>query len=130
MNSKEYKRLLKLDRWKNFSNDVKRRDGFKCVKCGSDKHLQAHHKIYYENRLPWDYSIDFLETLCTNCHLNEHRIKHISQFEVDTKTFKKMRRENRRKNKTLAVNVKGKNAAQIYAEMFGSSSVECNDAPF
>lgn len=130
MNSKEYKRLLKLDRWKNFANDVKRRDGYKCVKCGCINNLQAHHKVYYENRLPWDYSIDFLETLCTPCHLNEHKNKDISQFSIDTKTFKEMRRENRRKHKNSAINVKGKTANQIYTEMFGENNNDINDTPF
>lgn len=130
MNSKEYKRLLKLDRWKNFSNDVKRRDNYKCVRCGCTNNLQAHHKIYYENRLPWDYSIDFLETLCSSCHLNEHKNKHISAFSIDTKTFKMMKRDNRRKHKQSAVNVKGKTTDQIYTEMFGNQVINSNDAPF
>jgi 5-methylcytosine-specific restriction endonuclease McrA len=130
MNTKEYKRLLGTDRWKNFANDVKRRDGYKCVKCGGTQTLQAHHKIYYKNCLPWEYSIDFLETLCSKCHLAEHKNKNINDFNVDTATFKKMRIENRIKHALVRVNVRGKTASQIYEEMFGKPTEEVTDAPF
>ena len=130
MNTKEYKRLLGTDRWRNFANEVKRRDGYKCVKCGGTQTLQAHHKIYYQNRLPWDYSIDFLETLCSKCHLEEHKTKSINQFEVNTSTFKKMRVENRIQHRLARVNVKGMTASEIYEQMFGKVSTEVSDAPF
>jgi 5-methylcytosine-specific restriction endonuclease McrA len=130
MNSKEYKRLLGTNRWKNFANEVKRRDGYKCVKCGSTTTLQAHHKIYYQNRYPWDYSIDFLETLCSKCHLIAHKEKPIKDFEVQTSTFKKMRVENREKHRLTRVNVKGKNVDQIYEEMFGKTEIVPDDTPF
>ena len=130
MNTKEYKRLLSTDRWKNFANEVKRRDGYKCVKCGGTQILQAHHKIYYQHRLPWDYSIDFLETLCSKCHLQEHKCKEINQFEVNTATFKKLRVDNRVQHRLARVNVKGMNASEIYEQMFGKLSTEVSDAPF
>jgi len=55
-----------------WSEKVKQRDGYKCVLCGKDKRLEAHHIkptfLYPEFRNDVDNGI----TLCASCHQNEH----------------------------------------------------------
>jgi hypothetical protein len=46
---------------------VKLRDSFKCVRCGSIRDLQVHHK-----RSAKSHHMDDLETLCVACHQTEH----------------------------------------------------------
>jgi hypothetical protein len=46
---------------------AKMRDGFKCVRCGSEEKLRVHHK-----RTTKSHSLDDLETLCLTCHHAEH----------------------------------------------------------
>lgn len=55
-----------------WSEEVKRRDGYKCVLCGSPDGLNAHHikpvSLYPECRNDLDNGI----TLCRACHLKKH----------------------------------------------------------
>lgn len=55
-----------------WSEDVKQRDGYKCVLCGSSVRLNAHHikpvSLYPECRNDLDNGI----TLCRECHLKQH----------------------------------------------------------
>lgn len=46
---------------------AKMRDGFKCVRCGSEEKLRVHHI-----RNTKSHSLDDLETLCQTCHHAEH----------------------------------------------------------
>ena len=41
------------------------RDGYRCVDCGKDTGIEAHHIIYEEE-------LDNLVTLCHSCHKKEH----------------------------------------------------------
>jgi 5-methylcytosine-specific restriction endonuclease McrA len=49
-----------------FSKKVLARDGHRCVKCGRDYGLQAHHVIPLHRG--GDYSVGNGVTLCTGCH--------------------------------------------------------------
>ena len=55
-----------------WAEQVKERDGMKCVMCGKTDHLQAHHIkpgfLYPEYR----HDIDNGVTLCKDCHQNCH----------------------------------------------------------
>lgn len=81
----DYGDLLLDIRWKAKSNQIKDRDGKKCLNCGETKLLQVHHRQYhYVNALrdykkPWDYPNDVLITLCKACHDQGHK-----QFKVPT----------------------------------------------
>lgn len=91
-----YKKQLNSDRWKRFADDVKRRDNYKCVDCGSVSNLQVHHKVYYQSRSPWDYTIDLLETLCGTCHMKKHNGISVDSFvSKDRKSFKSVKRVER-----------------------------------
>ncbi len=63
------------DKWRLFSDKVKRRDGFRCLQCGrgpDEVTLQVHHEHYIEGRAPWDYALSDCRTLCKGCHAREH----------------------------------------------------------
>jgi len=67
----------RLKEWEDFSNKVKKRDNFMCLKCGRDYievALQVHHKIYRKDKLPWEYALSDCITLCKSCHAIEHKL--------------------------------------------------------
>ncbi len=62
-------------KWRDFSEVIKRRDGYKCLKCGrkeTDAILQVHHKIYKPEIELWEYPTSDCITLCKGCHASEH----------------------------------------------------------
>jgi hypothetical protein len=65
----EYSEKIKDPRWQRKRLEAMQRDGFKCVDCGhDDKTLAVHHFIYLRGYEPWDYPLQFLTTLCEDCH--------------------------------------------------------------
>jgi 5-methylcytosine-specific restriction endonuclease McrA len=74
----DYGELLNDIRWKAKSNQIKKRDGNKCLNCGDSKRLQVHHRQYHyvislrDYKKPWDYPHDVLITLCEPCHMEGH----------------------------------------------------------
>lgn len=46
--------------------------------------LQAHHKFYLWNRLPWEYKIDNLVALCFQCHTEVHQKETIYTYKDET----------------------------------------------
>lgn len=72
-----YKHFLETPYWKGVALFVKRRDGWKCTKCGSTGHLEVHHNTYdhHGNEV---FHLDELATLCKECHLKAHEMQ---QFE-------------------------------------------------
>lgn len=49
------------------------RDGWKCVKCGTEEEqLHVHHKKYTEGAMAWEYPDHLLETRCHKCHKALH----------------------------------------------------------
>ncbi len=63
------------EKWRQFSNRVKGRDGFRCLQCGRSEPevvLQVHHDIYLEGKPPWEYLLSDCLTLCRGCHAREH----------------------------------------------------------
>lgn len=74
---KENRKSYYKKEWYDFSEIVKQRDGYKCLKCGRkspDVILQVHHKIYKPNLELWKYPTSDCITLCKGCHANEHGI--------------------------------------------------------
>lgn len=64
----KYAEKLMDERWKKRRDEIVSRDGGKCQHCGSDEHLQVHHKNYIQKLEPWDYPDSLLQTLCRQCH--------------------------------------------------------------
>ncbi|WP_343614419.1 hypothetical protein [Flavobacterium sp.] len=63
-----YSEKLKDKRWSNKRDVVREKAGFKCQDCGSQKSLEVHHCYYKFGLEPWQYPIDSLRCLCSNCH--------------------------------------------------------------
>ena len=57
-------------RWANVAAEVKRRDGYRCTKCGRVGGLEAHHHDRDPKRF---YDPAACSTLCRGCHIREHR---------------------------------------------------------
>jgi hypothetical protein len=56
---------------------VKRRDGYKCLKCGRNNFeatLQVHHTTYRITLKPWEYALSECWTLCKMCHAHQHKL--------------------------------------------------------
>jgi hypothetical protein len=70
--------FYKHSEWTRFRAEVIKIDGGKCVRCYRSRAdgvvLQAHHKVYYPGRKPWEYEFIECETLCKGCHAEEHGI--------------------------------------------------------
>lgn len=67
--------LYNKNEWKEFRENVKESDGYKCTICGRKEGevvLQVHHKIYIPGKLPWEYGTENCETVCRGCHAAEH----------------------------------------------------------
>jgi hypothetical protein len=70
---KSYSEKLKDPRWQKKRLKILERDSFTCTYCGNEElTLHVHHKIYYANTDPWDYSDNELTTLCEVCHSDVH----------------------------------------------------------
>jgi hypothetical protein len=69
-----YAEKLLDPRWQQLRLRVFDRDEWKCRACGNvSKTLNAHHPVYHPYAEgPWDYEIDSIITLCSECHLSEH----------------------------------------------------------
>lgn len=65
-----YNEYLQTEHWKEISNKRKHMDWNKCVLCGSESKLNAHHRSY-KNKGTVD-EINDLITLCNNCHSKFH----------------------------------------------------------
>jgi 5-methylcytosine-specific restriction endonuclease McrA len=60
-----YNEYIKSPEWVTKCNQVKQRDGYRCLLCNSGERLEVHHRTYERlgNELPED-----LSTLCHECH--------------------------------------------------------------
>lgn len=67
-----YKEYLDSEQWQRVRSQRVSMDSCKCVRCGSGKNLQVHHKTY--ERRGFEH-LDDLETLCERCHKEEHERK-------------------------------------------------------
>jgi HNH endonuclease len=67
-----YNTYINSKAWKLKRMEILRRDGRKCVRCGSKRRLQIHHKTYV--RFGNEDDAD-LETLCEHCHREGHGMK-------------------------------------------------------
>lgn len=100
----EYSKLLKRLQWKYIAVEVKKRDNYKCVKCGKSRSLHVHHTVYIYGRLPWEYDMKYLQTLCNVCHKIEHESK--SSFSTRDKNIIK-------DSKPKKIGVKNKNKPRV-----------------
>lgn len=64
---------------------VLKRDGFTCVKCGSNKNLQVHHLWGYKENPELAIVDDNGVTLCKDCHDQYHNIN--GYFDINPRDF-------------------------------------------
>jgi 5-methylcytosine-specific restriction endonuclease McrA len=71
-----YSDKLQHPKWQKKKYEIYERDRYRCCKCTNpDRPLRVHH-IYYEyGKEPWDYSNEYLKTLCEKHHKSEHDCK-------------------------------------------------------
>ena len=85
MTKREYSILLQDKRWIAKRKVILERDNNCCTKCSSTKLLHVHHKKYIDGNKPWEVPNKYLETLCSKCHLLEHKGKSIHSFIIKSK---------------------------------------------
>ncbi|RYE51850.1 MAG: hypothetical protein EOP48_17670 [Sphingobacteriales bacterium] len=58
----------------NFTNVIDNNDRkyFNLIKPGRQVVLHVHHKMYYGDKLPWEYKDEEVVTLCDKCHFDCH----------------------------------------------------------
>jgi hypothetical protein len=74
---------LQIKANKNVRFEVYERDNYKCVNCGDERHIVAHHFQ------PKD-TLDSMVTLCKKCHLEAHRNKSLLPVGVENGTVVKL----------------------------------------
>jgi hypothetical protein len=68
----EYQEYLQTPYWKKASDEVKRRAGYRCQVCNSDKALETHHRSYEHRGNEMEHLEDLI-CLCHECHDRFHR---------------------------------------------------------
>ena len=66
----EYSKYIRTKKWKTLASIVKEKAGNKCVFCGSEKKLVAHHHNYINL---YNETEDDLICVCNICHYKIHR---------------------------------------------------------
>lgn len=70
--SEAYLAKLRDPRWQKMRLEIMQRDGFSCQFCSDEKStLHIHHLQYVRGKEPWEYSPEYLVTLCEFCHERE-----------------------------------------------------------
>jgi hypothetical protein len=83
-----YADKLRHPKWQKKRLEVLSRDGFTCRSCWSpEKTLHVHHLDYLKGNDPWEYPLEYLITLCHECH-EEIEQEQISQCAELTSLFK------------------------------------------
>lgn len=69
-----YQEKLKDPRWQRKRSEILRANHFRCEDCKrTEKTLEIHHCYYIKGFEPWEYGVELLMCLCSDCH--EHRQK-------------------------------------------------------
>lgn len=76
MRKEEYAEYLNHPLWIAKREEVFRRYGRRCAKCGSEKFLHVHHKTYTPGKMPWEYPIENFEVLCEEHHDTTHSFEY------------------------------------------------------
>lgn len=69
--SEECRRSARGQGYRKARAEAMFRDDYACTECGSDDHLECHHKNPVSRG--GDHSLGNLQTLCRPCHKNKHR---------------------------------------------------------
>ena len=78
----EYSKYIRTKKWKTLASLVKEKAGNKCVFCGSEKKLVAHHHNYINL---YNETEDDLICVCNICHYKMHRWCYCMREDVQCK---------------------------------------------
>ena len=78
----EYSKYIRTKKWKTLASLVKEKAGNKCVFCGSEKKLVAHHHNYINL---YNETEDDLICVCNICHHKMHRGGYCMREDVQCK---------------------------------------------
>lgn len=86
---KEYDILLKTNEWKEYAKTVHQHYHNECQRCHKKGNLEVHHMRYYfakgdmniPARLPWEYPLEEVLSLCHTCHEKEQHVQCYSEHE-------------------------------------------------
>ena len=59
--------------YRHWKKEVFKRDNNTCIKCKSNKKIEAHHIIRWVDSISLRYEVSNGATLCSKCHKKEHR---------------------------------------------------------
>jgi len=72
----KYSEKFKDPRWQKIRLKILERDEWNYQKCNdTETTLHIHHRYYKKNKEPWEYPLDYLVTLCEDCHKEEEQIR-------------------------------------------------------
>ena len=80
----EYSKYIRTKKWKTLASLVKEKAGNKCVFCGSEKKLVAHHHNYINL---YNETEDDLICVCNICHNKIHRGCYCIREDVQCKCY-------------------------------------------
>jgi len=123
MNKQDYAKYLSHPLWQEKRDEVFKRYGKRCIKCGTTKEIAVHHKTYSDGKMPWEYPNENFIVLCEKCHSATHSIsytqnickicgveisnKYIYCFDCNKNQVKRLRkRNNDYEKKIIALNNK------------------------
>lgn len=52
--------------------------------------LQVHHRLYYFNKLPWQYLDNEMMVLCVDCHMRLHASEVIYTYKDESRSFRRL----------------------------------------
>jgi 5-methylcytosine-specific restriction protein A len=67
--------VCRSSRWPALRLGAKRRDGFKCVKCGARGALEVDHILPVRTHPELGFELSNLQTLCLSCHGRKTRVE-------------------------------------------------------
>ena len=67
-----YRLYLKSNEWYSLRREALKRDSYRCTRCGYIGELQVHHTSY-NGVLDMSFTVDQLESICKECHIDVHR---------------------------------------------------------
>lgn len=68
-------KVVRDRRWPALRLAAKRRDGFKCVKCGATGRLECDHIKPVRDAPELSFTLENLQTLCIRCHASKTKIE-------------------------------------------------------
>lgn len=80
-------KLYKTPQWKAARLAAKRRDGWKCIKCGSRTRLEVDHKIALRDGGD-PFELRNLQTLCGSCHAKKTRVEIFGEIDPERENWR------------------------------------------